>query len=155
MRITGSKLKPVILPAPSALVTPDAQGRLNFNAEDAALHGQQLKVEERGGKSNIGFWDKADEWIIWDARGAKPGKYQLTANIAAGAGGAELAVEAAGQTLTAKVAGTAGWDDFVATDLGVVDIGSTSTFTLKVRAKDAATWRAINLRSLSLVPASP
>ena len=155
LRITGSKLKPVFLPAPSALVTPDAQGRLNFNAEDAALHGQQLQVEERGGKSNIGFWDKAGEWISWDARGAKPGKYQLTARIAAGAGNTELAVEAAGQTLTAKVAGTAGWDDFVATDLGVVEVGSTGTFSLKVRAKDAATWRAINLRSLSLLPVSP
>ncbi len=155
LRITGAKLKPVILPAPSAVVTPDAQGHLNFNAEDAALHGQQLQVEERGGKSNIGFWDKADEWIAWDARGAKPGKYQITANIAAGAGDTELAVEAAGQTLTAKVAGTAGWDAFATTDVGGVDVGSTGAFTLKVRAKDAATWRAINLRSLSLVPVSP
>ena len=137
------------------MVTPDAQGRLNFNAEDAALHGQQLQVEERGGKSNIGFWDKADEWIAWDARGAKPGKYQLTASIAAGAGGTELAVEAAGQILNCKVAGTAGWDAFTTTDMGAVDIGSTGTFTLKVRAKDAATWRAINLRSLALLPVSP
>jgi len=112
-------------------------------------------VEERGGKSNIGFWDKSDEWVSWDARGAKPGKYQITANIAAGAGDTELAVEAAGQTLTAKVAGTAGWDAFATTDVGVVDVGSTGAFTLKLQAKDAATWRAINLRSLSLVPVSP
>ena len=76
LRITGSNLKPVPIAPTATVITPDNKGRLSFNADDATLHGEQLKLEEQGGKSCIGYWDKSDEWISWTAQIDQPGTYQ-------------------------------------------------------------------------------
>jgi alpha-L-fucosidase len=152
LRINGNNLKPVALPESSSIIMPDSKGRLTFVADDATLHGDTLKVEEQGGKPNIGFWDNAGEWVSWQAQITKPGSYKVTTTIAAAAGDAEFVVEAGAETLAAKIPRTTGWDKFVTTDLGTIEIKSAGNFTLKVRAKDAATWRAINLNSVRLTP---
>jgi alpha-L-fucosidase len=152
LRISGDNLKPVTLPVLPVLITPDVKGRLTFGADDATLHGENLKLEEQGGKPNIGYWDNSSEWVSWNARITAPGTYQVNATIAAAAGDAEFVVEAGVEQLIAKVPQTAGWDKFTVVDLGAVQIKSAGDFTLKVRAKDAATWRAINLNSVRLTP---
>jgi len=151
LRITGSDFKPVPVPETTAIITPDAQDRLTFTAEDATLHGDQLKLEEQGGKSDIGFWDKADEWVSWNAKISRPGKYKVTATIAA-TDTAAFVVEAGAEQLAAKVPATGGWDHFVASDLGTVEISQAGNFTVKVRAKDAASWHAINLNAIQMTP---
>jgi hypothetical protein len=148
LRITGTNLKPAPLPMLPALVTPDSRGRLIFGADDATLHGQNLKLEEQGGKPNIGYWDRSDEWVSWHARVEKPGAYLVSATIASANGEAALVLEAAGEKIFAKVPATAGWDKFATTDIGTVQIKSAGDFTVSVRAKDAASWKAINLNSL-------
>jgi len=154
LRITGSNLKPVPIPetpdaaAPAAIVTPDPHGRLIFGATDAVLHGEHLKLEEQGGKPNIGYWDNGDEWVSWTGRAENPGTYLVSATIASANGDAEFQVEAAGHKLDGKVARTAGWDKFATVDIGTVEIKQAGNFTVSVRAKDAANWQAINLASL-------
>ena len=152
LRITVSNLKPVPVPVVPSIVTADARGRLIFAADDATLHGENLKLEEQGGKPNIGFWDKANEWASWNAHIAKPGKYLVSATIAAANGDAEFVLEAAGENISGKVERTAGWDKFSTTDIGTVGIKSAGDFTVSVRAKDAASWKAINLNSLRFTP---
>jgi alpha-L-fucosidase len=152
LRITGSNLKPAPLPALLVLITPDSKGSLTFGAEDVTLHGSNLKLEEQGGKTNIGYWDKSDEWVSWNARVDKPGAYLVSATIASANGDAEFVVEAADETISAKVGQTAGWDKFSTTDLGTVQIKQAGDFTVSVRAKDAASWKAINLNSLCFMP---
>lgn len=155
LRITGSNFKPVTLPETPVIITPDSKGSLTFGADDATLHGEGLKLEEQGGKPNIGYWDNPGEWASWNARITAPGRYTVSATIAAAAGEAEFVVEAGSAILTAKVSQTAGWDRFSTTDLGMLEIKSAGDFTLKVRAKDAAIWRAINLNSVRLTPVAP
>ncbi len=155
LRITGSNFKPVTLPETPVIVTPDSKGRLTFGADDATLHGEGLKHEEQGGKPNIGYWDNPGEWASWNARITAPGRYTVSATIAAAAGEAEFVVEAGSAILTAKVSQTAGWDKFSTSDLGTIEIKSAGDFTLNVRAKNAATWRAINLNSVRLTPVAP
>ena len=148
LRITGSKLKPVALPVIPAIVTADSRGRLIFGADDAILHGEQIKLEEQGGKPNIGYWDKPDEWVSWNARIDRPGTYLISATIASANGDAEFVVEAAGEKISGKVGRTAGWDKFATTDIGTVQIKQAGDFTVSLRAKDAPSWQAINLNSL-------
>jgi len=152
LRITGSQFKPAPLPPVPVLITPDSRGRLIFEAEDATLHGEQLKLEQQGGKPNIGYWDNAKEWVSWNARVAKPGSYRLSASIAAANGDAEFIVEIGSEKVSAKAARTEGWDKFLTTELGTVRLSLAGDVTVSVRAKDSESWRAINLNSLRLTP---
>ena len=152
LRITGSNLKPAPLPVASATVTPDSKGRLVCGADDAALHGTGLKLEEQGGQPNIGFWDNANEWVSWNAQVGQPGIYQVSATVSAANGAAEFVVVVGDEKLSAKIPQTAGWDKFSTTDLGTVKIPSAGDLTVSVRAKDAASWKAINLNSVRLTP---
>ena len=152
-RITGKNLKPVPVPETAVIITPDAQGRLTLDADDATLHGDQLKLDEQGGKPDIGFWDKAEEWVSWNAKISRPGKYQVTATIAAASGEANFVVAIGAENLAAKIPATDGWEHFVTADLGTVELKQTGDLVVKVRAKDAASWRAINLNAIQLTPA--
>jgi alpha-L-fucosidase len=152
LRITGRNLKPAPIPETPVVITPDAKGRFVFSADDATLHGNKLKLEEQGGKPNIGYWDDAGEWAEWRARAAGPGTYQVAATIASASGDADFVIEVAGQAVSARVPQTAGWDRFTMAEPGQVEIQSPGDFTVKVRARDAASWRAINLQAVSLSP---
>jgi alpha-L-fucosidase len=152
LRITGSNLKPASLPAASVMVTPDSNGCLTLGADDATLHGTSLKLEEQGGKPDIGFWDNTSEWVSWRAQIAKPGTYQVSATVATANGDAEFVVGVGGENLFARVPLTAGWDKFSTADLGTVEIKSAGDLTVSVRARDAASWKAINLNAIRLTP---
>ncbi len=58
----------------------------------------------------------------------------------------ELLVEVAGQQLTAKAPQTGAWDDFRVVNLGRIEIAQPGEQVVNVRPKDAAAWKAINLR---------
>jgi alpha-L-fucosidase len=152
LRITGRNLQPAPVPVMPTVITPDTKGSLVFSADDATLHGKNLKLEAQGGKSNIGYWDDAGEWVEWHARAVQPGPYQVTATIASANGEADFVIEVGGQAVSALVPQTAGWDQFTTAELGRVEIQPPGEFTVKVRARDAASWRAINLRTVRLSP---
>ncbi len=152
LRITGTNLKPAIVAPKAAVIIPDNHGSLVFKADDATLHGDQLKLEEQGGKSCIGYWDNGSEWISWSAQVARPGEYQVSATVATVHGGAGFVVEAGGETLAAKVPVTGGWDQFQTVAPGRIQIKQAGNVVVKVRANESAPWQAINLNSLSLTP---
>ena len=63
-------------------------------------------------------------------------------------------VEVGDQIVNAAAPQTGGWDQFTTTGLGTVEIKQAGNLVVKVRAADAATWRALNLNSVKLVPAA-
>jgi len=154
LRITGSNLQPAPLAVTEAAITPDSKNRLIFSADDAALHGENLKLEEQGGKPDIGFWDNGNEWVSWSAQGVKPGKYEINVVTATLFGDAKFVVEIGGQSITATPPASGGWGKFSTTALGTVEIKEAGNLVVKVRAADAATWKAINLNSVRLIPAA-
>ncbi len=150
LRITGSELKPVPLPEVSSLVKPDAQGNFTLSPDDADLHGDQVNTETRDGQSNIGFWDNADEWISWKIQFPKAGTFAVAVPTATPNTESAYVVEFGGQELAGKAMGTGAWDKFQTAEVGRIEVNQPGTLVLKIRPKDAQTWKAINLRAVKL-----
>jgi alpha-L-fucosidase len=154
LKITGSNLKPAPAAVADGVITPDSKNRLIFSADDATLHGENLKLEEQGGKPDIGFWDKGDEWVSWRAKNVKPGVYAASVVTATLSGEAKFTVEIGDQRIASGPPASGGWDKFSTTSLGMVEIKQAGDLDVKVRATDPAAWQAINLNSVRLIPAA-
>ncbi|MBI5686851.1 MAG: alpha-L-fucosidase [Verrucomicrobia bacterium] len=150
LKITGTDLKPVPFVQEFEPIRADDKGNFSLRADDADLHGSRIKQETKGVHTNIGFWDNASEWVSWKVKFDAPGKFKVSAQYATTHDGAEFAVELAGKRLNGKAPKTAGWDDFKGTGLGTIEITKPGEQLVTVRAKDPATWKAINLRAVRL-----
>ena len=64
-------------------------------------------------------------------------------------------VEIGDQNLTGTAPQTGDWVRFQGCSVGVVEIKSSGVQVIHVRARDAAGWKAINLRSIRLSPPEP
>lgn len=155
LRITGEHFKPVPIPQMAAVVMPDSHGRLVLGAADAALHGEQIRLETQGGKTCVGYWDNPKEWVSWTLHADQPGRYLVSATVAAANGDSQLVLQAGAQRISASVPATAGWDKFATTDIGIVRIERAGNLTVEVRAAEVGNWKPINLATLRLAPAPP
>jgi alpha-L-fucosidase len=152
LKIIGSDLKPVPVVQVVEPIRPDAKGNVTLDADSADLHGEQIKEEQQGGKSNIGYWDRASEWVSWKVSFPRPGSYRVSATIAAANGDAEFVVEAAGEKVVGKARQTKDWADFRSVDVGRIAVKQPGEDVVKVRPRDAKTWKAINLNCVTLQP---
>lgn len=150
LKITGEDLKPVPIPEVAVSVSPDAQGSYHLTPDDATLNGDRIKIEAQGGRPNIGFWDRADESVAWTLDVDKPGAFVVRAAVATIHDNAEFVVDSAGRQLNGKPPKTNGWADFRDIELGSLRLESAGKLGVIVRARDAASWKAINLRSVTL-----
>ncbi len=149
LKITGRDLrgfKPELSVRDEAIVVaPDAEGNLTLEAAEAELHGEQVRIEQRVERPNIGYWDSAEDWVSWTIKVSEPGTYTLTARCAAAAGATEFLVELNGQALEGEVPQTSSWDDYVEAKLGTLELRTPGNHVLKVRPREAATWKPMNL----------
>lgn len=150
LKITGSKLKPVAPPATAPVIRPDSKGDVFLSATNAELHGSQIQLETQGDLPDIGYWDKGDEWVSWTAQIPKAGTFNVSATIATLNAEASFVVEVGSETISAQAPVTGSWEKFQTVDLGQIQIKQPGDLAVKVRAKDKATWKAINLNSVKL-----
>ena len=66
--------------------------------------------------------------------------------------GADYVVAVGDQKVTATAAVTGGWDQSADASLGTVSIPQAGRVTVSVRARDVATWKALNLFAVKLIP---
>jgi alpha-L-fucosidase len=151
LKIQGQALTPVPLTEETTVVSADADGNFALSADTAELHGDQINTEEKGGQTNIGFWDRSDEWVSWRLKLARPGTFAVTLSAATVHPDAELAVETNGRTLVTKIPETGDWAKFGNVEFGTIQLGPTGEQSLKLRAVDPSKWKAINVRSVKLV----
>ena len=152
LKIIGTDLKAVPFTAALSTVNPDRSGNLSLDAEAAEVHGTGIKVEQRGARSNIGFWDNAAEWASWNVNFARPGVYKVTVQCASAAGASDVALEVGGQQLHGKVTFSGSWDTFADVALGTVEIAKSGVQQVKLRPHDAQSWKAINVRTVKFTP---
>ena len=82
----------------------------------------------------------------------EPGAYKVIVETASLVP-SSLTVEASGQTLTGDIPVTGSWDGTRKVALGVVTFKSPGVYHVALRPTSAATWKAVNLFRLSLLPA--
>ncbi|MBI5831435.1 MAG: alpha-L-fucosidase [Armatimonadetes bacterium] len=152
LRITGTNLRNVPIPVVASVVKPDAQGNFTLKPDDAELNGN-VKPEANGGQPNFGFWDNGGDWVSWQVAFAKAGTYRASTAIACPSAGNQVVVEVGTTQLTITAPQTGGWDQYKDVDLGTFEIKEPGNVTVKVRAKDAGTWKPINLRAVQFKPA--
>ena len=152
LKIIGTELKPVSFAAPTSTLKPDRRGTLALDADAAELHGDGIKVEQHGGISNLGFWDNSSDWASWKVNFTRPGVYKVTAQCAIPGGESEIALEVAGKQLFGKVTATGDWGKFSDVALGTVEIANRGVQEVKVRPRDASSWKAVNLSVVKFTP---
>jgi len=151
LKITGAGLrgfKPELAIPPAAavlVVQADGSGNYRLTADDAELHGD-LKTEDHGGKSNIGFWDSAQDWASWKVNFKEAGSYNVSASCSAAGGDSAIAVEVADQKAEGNISATGVWDKFVTSEFGALEVKTAGEQVVKVRPADPAKWKAVNLR---------
>jgi len=138
--------------APEVASTPIGQGTdgsVRLLASEADLHGGQ-QYETGGGKDNIGFWTNPSDTASWSFKVDRPGKFTVSAEIAAeGSGKYEIVV--GDQKLPAAAPDTKDYVKFERTDLpGSLDLAAGMvTLTVKPVAEG---WQPMNLKSVLLAP---
>ncbi|MDQ3812678.1 MAG: alpha-L-fucosidase, partial [Armatimonadota bacterium] len=153
LKIEGLDLaasQPVLVTTPShSIVRPDKNGAFALGAALAELHGS-LKTEERGGLTNIGFWDDAKDTVSWTLDVPQPGAYTVTARLATVHDGGEFTVEIGSQKLEGKAPNTGAWETYQNVALGKIEIAQAGKVTLTMRARDAAHWKPVNVAHIQL-----
>jgi alpha-L-fucosidase len=136
----------------SMLPAQNKKGHLVLEPEYADLHnrlGTNLRLEQKGGQSNIGFWTDARAWISYTFEINKPGTFKLLAE-AAGEKKCEITLNLGDQSRTKiEVNPSGSYSEFQSVDLGTLNIEEVGTHTLEIRAVNKD-WSPINLRKISL-----
>jgi len=150
LKITGESLKPAPVVEDAVIVQPDGKGSFKLDANDAELHGGQIKVETKGVHTNIGCWDKPGDWVSWRIQFDRTGAFKVAIELAAKEAGAEFIVEIDGQKLIGKSVDTDDFDTYQSCTLGRLEIKRSGVTELSIRPKNAAKWKAINVRAVRL-----
>ena len=139
--------------APEIVTEPILQksdGSVMLPASEANLHGSTFQYESGAHHDNIGYWTDPNDWADWEFKVTKPGKFTVSADIAALATNS-FEVSIASQKLYCAAPNTGAYVTFKAVQLGAVEILAAGNVTLAVRpVKDG--WHPMNLKTMHLRP---
>jgi len=130
----------------------DYDGSVVLPASEARLHGSDIKYETGPQRDNLGFWTNPADWADWTFQVTKPGKFDVTAEIAS-LEEASLAVSVGDSKATGSAAPTGDYGKFKVARLGAIEIASPGKVTLAVRPVQEG-WHPVNLKALRLRPSA-
>ena len=134
-----------------ALTSQEPDGSLRLLAEEAITHGGQVKFEAGGNRDCIGFWINPSDWVEWQFKVTQPGRFTLTADIAA-VGSGSFVVSTGNQKLQGKAPNTGDYGRFQKLELGTVELTQPGKTSIAVKPVKEG-WQPFNLKSLALQPA--
>jgi hypothetical protein len=135
-----------------------ADGMLVLDATEADLNTRAARVEEIGGRQNIGAWTDEHDEVAWDVEPPPAGRYRVELEMSCqpGSDGDEFVVQIGAHTLRGVTKATAGWSDFVRTRAGEVTIENPTEASgrtrIAVRPGGSLRHALMNLREVRLVP---
>jgi alpha-L-fucosidase len=139
--------------APEVMTIPIVQnsdGSISLSASDASLHGSQIQYESGKSHDNLGYWYQSDDWADWTFKVSHPGKFVITAEIAAPSP-TTFQVSVAGQEFHSTAPVTADYSHYTSVQIGTFEIPAAGDVALAVHPiKDG--WQPMNLRSIKLQP---
>lgn len=148
--------RPDLVPAPAKpIVRVQPDGTYAFGEDIADTKGG-VHTEERGGRTNFGFWDNADDRISWPLEVKTEATLTPVCETATINGDTSVALEIAPENgdvirKVAPVVGTGDWGKFVPVRFEAIHL-TPGKYTVRLGAADKETWKGINLRGLRLVP---
>jgi len=148
-----STLKLVIQGKPevvSVATQPGKDGSITLLADDARLEGKQVRSEQKGALSNIGFWFDPGDIVSWDFSADRDGKFAVLIETAAPAAGSVLKVLGVGN-LAYSVPKTADYSTYQTGRVGDITLTKGAKVTLTLRPV-AEGWNPVNCRKVTLVP---
>lgn len=154
LKINGRNLKPAPVPVVVQKVVASPTGTLSLEAGLAELHGETIQTEAKDGILNIGYWFDAKDWVSWTVTIPAAGSYRVRASVASLSDGAQFVLQSGSQTLVGTVPNTADWARFETIELGTLRFDGPGDAIISLKPKDAATWKAMNLRSVVMTPLS-
>lgn len=111
-----------------------ADGQIIFSALDATVDGENAKLESHPGNHRIGFWSNPSDSVRWDYHASRTGTYHVTLTYSkAGADDTGIALEMAGKTLKAKLAGTGSWYRYSTIPIGSLELQTEGSLQLVVK----------------------
>jgi alpha-L-fucosidase len=127
------------------------KGTIRLVADQAQIHGSQVRVETKTDQPNIGYWGNPLEWVSWTVPAQANVTYEVSAKCA-GPNPTTFTVTMDGQTLNVDFKPTGGYEAFTPIVLGKITARPGITHTLEVKPKDPAVWKAVNLMYVQLTP---
>ena len=138
-------------------LSPDARftmpGAVTVPPGKVTLEGTKVRVQDVGGRPNIGAWDNPKEkchWLVWLRQA---GTWAVRGEFTSANGPSGLTMRLAGATRTAAIPKTDGWFKQVWVDLGTVTIPEPGVYHLTLEPADADAWKPVNVWNLQLAPA--
>jgi alpha-L-fucosidase len=125
-----------------------------LDAEKAVFDGTMMRLEERAGRKNIGFWDDPAESAHWLVRVPKAGTYHVRCGAAAAAGPSSILLKTEEVTLKIEIPASESWDNLVQTDAGVIEFSKAGVYHVSAAAADSFLWKPVNLWSIQLIEAN-
>lgn len=149
-------LKSVVLrPAPEG--KPIAQGDDGIvvcHARDVTIHGVKVQYEPRPVKNTVGYWTNPKDWVSWDFKIRKPGRFEVEVlqGCGKGHGGSRVSVFVNGEKLTFTVEDTGHFQNFKPRIVGTVTILQPGVSTLKIVPIDKKSVAVMDVRQVRLIP---
>ncbi|HXF09322.1 MAG TPA: alpha-L-fucosidase [Desulfuromonadaceae bacterium] len=128
-------------------------GTMVLPAADAELHGTVFRYESDSLLDDIGYWVNPADWADWSVKMTKPGRFDVSAMIAAPAA-SSFDLSVGGQTLHCTGPVTGNYVTFQPVKLGTIEVSAAGKTSVAVHpVKDG--WQPMNLRSITLKPSHP
>jgi hypothetical protein len=119
-------------------------------ASEAHLHGHQLRYETGDHHDNIGSWTDGSDWVDWEFKLLKPGKYHIIADYAAPKAAA-IEVSIGDQKRKTTLPLTDDYANFKSATVGWLELNTPGMLSLIVHPI-ADGWHPINLKAIRLKP---
>ena len=139
-------------------IKPGEDGAISLPAAAADFptpaKGHSPRFQEGEAGNEIGFWDNPNSAVSWEFTEAKPGEYEVLAEVSGLENSkATLEIQAAGakdgEQLAASLTATGHYKKFETQNLGKLHIDSHGELTLTIRP-DATDWKPFNFRKVTL-----
>lgn len=136
------------------IIRPESDGSIFLHARTAIRHGI-LRYEVEG--ENIGWWTRAEDYVSWDFETTADQTFEVVLHWSCEGDGEETncALQIGGDKLPFTVKGTGAWHTYQTAKLGSLRVAAgKNQAALRVTNKHDPEHAAMNLRSITLIPAS-
>lgn len=118
-----------------------------LKAEDAVLNGQQIRMEKRANRMNIGWWDKPDEDVHWLLKIVDVGDYHFRGEFAS-LESSQLVMQVDGKQVVFPVAATGNWDKPSVVEIGTIHFDKPGVYHVRLSPKQNDAYHSVNLWSI-------